>query len=353
QEVLSVIAPLARVPLYGMSFANVGLGIVGGYVWTMEANTTRLAEMTLKVATGARASSIPVESAPVTPMFDWRQLQRWVVREDTLPERSIIRFRDLSLWQQFKWRIIGAIVMIVLQGLLIGALFLERRRSRQNASALVRVQQVLRESEQRFRIMANTAPVKIVVTDANQQATFFNKTWLDFTGRAMEQELGQGWTAGVHPDDRDECLTSLRTSQEALVEFSLEYRLRRADGQYRSIMCRGVPRFEPDGTFDGYVESLIDITELKQALANQKLESLGVLAGGIAHDFNNLLGSILSSLELLLSDLPGASSAREGLERIKEIAMRASEIVRQLMVYAGEEGTVFEEVDLARLIPEM
>src|SRR5262249_7149303 len=64
QEVLSVIAPLARVPLYGMSFANVGLGIVGGYVWTMEANTTRLAEMTLKVATGARASSIPVESAP-------------------------------------------------------------------------------------------------------------------------------------------------------------------------------------------------------------------------------------------------------------------------------------------------
>jgi hypothetical protein len=76
QDVLKLIAPLARVPLYGMSHANIGLGIVGGYVWTMEANTSRLADMTLKVASGTRASNIPVESAPATPMFDWRQLQR-------------------------------------------------------------------------------------------------------------------------------------------------------------------------------------------------------------------------------------------------------------------------------------
>src|SRR6202030_1520249 len=153
QEVLNLIASVARVPLYGMSFASVGRGIVGGYVWTMEANATRLAEMTLKVANGARASSIPVESAPATPMFDWRQLQRWGVREDQLPEGSIIRFRELSLWQQFKWRIITAVAIIAFQSLLIGALLIERRRARQNASALGRAQQVLRESEERFRNM--------------------------------------------------------------------------------------------------------------------------------------------------------------------------------------------------------
>ena len=85
----------------------------------------------------------------------------------------------------------------------------------------------------------------------------------------------------------------------------------------------------------------------------RKLESLGVLASGIAHDFNNLLGGILASSELLLSDLGDASPAREELEKIKVIAMRASEIVRQLMVYAGEESAVLEEVDLAELVREM
>ena len=84
------------------------------------------------------------------------------------------------MWQQFKWRIIAAIAMIVLQSLLIGALLLERRRARQNATALAKAQRVLRESEERFRNMADTAPVKIVVTDTNGQAAFVNKTWLDF-----------------------------------------------------------------------------------------------------------------------------------------------------------------------------
>jgi two-component system, cell cycle sensor histidine kinase and response regulator CckA len=296
---------------------------------------------------------MPVESLPVTPMFDWRELQRWGIPENRLPQDSVIRFRQLTMWQQFKWRILATIAIIVLQAVLICLLVIEARRARQNASALGRAQRVLRESEERFRNMANTAPVKIVVTDANRQATFFNRRWLKFTGRTTEQELGQGWTAGVHPDDRDECLAKLWVSHEARVEFELEYRLRRADGQYRSVICLGVPRFEPDGTFTGFIESVTDVTLLKQALANQKLESLGVLASGIAHDFNNLLGSILSSSELLLSDTAAAVPVREGLEKIKVIAMRASQIVRQLMVYAGEESAVFEELDLAELVREM
>ena len=336
---------------------NVGLGIVGGYVWTMEANTTRLAEMTFKVASGTRASNIPVENAPETPMFDWHQLQRWGISEDRLPENSAIRFRQLSVWQEFKWRIMGAIAMIVLESLLIAALLIQRRQARQNAAALGKAQRVLTESEERFRNMANTAPVMIVVADPDQQTTFLNKRWLDFTGRTIEQELGMGWTAGVHPDDRESCLAGIEASFQAQSECHLEYRLRRADGQYRSMICNGVPRFETGGVFTGYIASLIDISDLKksqaEALANQKLESLGVLAGGIAHDFNNLLGSILANLELQLSDLPDASPAEKGLETIKAIATRASEIVRQLMVYAGEDSAVFETVDLGALVREM
>ncbi len=242
-------------------------------------------------------------------------------------------------------------IQVILVGVVPVAQILERLK--RESAERERHQQALRESEERFRDMANTAPVMIVIRDANGQVTFVNKTGLDFIGRAIEDELGSGWTTGVHPDDRNECLAKLSASREARVGFEMEYRLRCADGQYRSVMCRGVPRFEPDGALAGYVSSLIDITDLKQALAGQKLESLGVLASGIAHDFNNLLSGILACSELLLSDVDEASQARIELEKIKAIAIRASEIVRQLMVYAGEESAVSENIDLAELVREM
>jgi len=129
QEVLTSIAPSVKVPMYGLSFANVGLGIVGGYVWTMEANAAKVAKLMLQVTNGAQAASIPVENAPAIPMFDWRQLRRWGINEDRLPPGSTIRFRESTIWQQYKWRIVVAVCVFCLQALLIGALLAERRRA--------------------------------------------------------------------------------------------------------------------------------------------------------------------------------------------------------------------------------
>jgi PAS domain S-box-containing protein len=205
--------------------------------------------------------------------------------------------------------------------------------------------------------MANTAPVMIAVAGPDQAASFFNKCWLDFTGRTMEQEMGSGWAEGVHPDDREMCRLRLDSAYAARSECRMEYRLRRADGEYRHLLCKGVPRFEPNGGFVGYIACLTDITDLKrsqeEALARQKLESLGVLAGGIAHDFNNLLGGILADSEALLGELEEASPARASAERIGAVAGRAAGIVRQLTAYAGQESVVMEQVDLAGLVREM
>jgi PAS domain S-box-containing protein len=215
----------------------------------------------------------------------------------------------------------------------------------------------LQESEERFRNMADTAPVMIWVTGPDKLFTFFNRTWLDFTGRTMEQELGNGWAGGVHPDDLDRCNETFCSSFEARRNFHIECRLRRADGEYRWVLCTGVPRFGPGGVFAGYIGSDIDLTDLRRAqeetLARQKLESLGVLAGGIAHDFNNLLGGILINAELALTGLPLGSSAYAGLETIKNVAVRATEIVRQMMAYAGQEDTAFEAVNVSRLVGDM
>jgi PAS domain S-box-containing protein len=121
----------------------------------------------------------------------------------------------------------------------------------------------LRESEERFRNMADTAPVMIWVTGPDRLFTFVNKTWLDFTGRNMEQELGNGWAAGVHPDDVQRCYEMFSSAFDARRDFQLECRLRRSDGEYRSILCSGIPRFAPGGVFAGYIGSDIDITDLQ------------------------------------------------------------------------------------------
>lgn len=123
----------------------------------------------------------------------------------------------------------------------------------------------LAESEARFRAMADTAPVLIWIAGSDKLCSFFNRGRLDFTGRRLEQELGDGWLQGVHPDDRDECLARRMAAFDARREFSLEYRLRRRDGEYRVILDRGVPRFAGDGEFLGYIGCGNDITERAQA----------------------------------------------------------------------------------------
>jgi PAS domain S-box-containing protein len=126
-----------------------------------------------------------------------------------------------------------------------------------------RSEAALRESEERFRNMADTAPVMIWVADADKRFTFVNKTWLQFTGRQLEQELGNGWTSGLHPEDLVRCYETFCASFKARRSFHLECRLRRVDGEYRSILCSGVPRFDPAGEFAGYIGSDIDITDLQ------------------------------------------------------------------------------------------
>ncbi|GLU53632.1 PAS domain-containing sensor histidine kinase [Dyadobacter frigoris] len=125
----------------------------------------------------------------------------------------------------------------------------------------------LEESEQRFRTIADTAPSLIWMSGLDGLCYFFNKGWLDFTGRRVEQEIGIGWTEGVHPDDLERCLAIYRTSFAAQKEFYMEYRLRRYDRVYRWISDKGVPHLDIDGLFLGYIGGCMDIDEQKNFAA--------------------------------------------------------------------------------------
>ena len=220
-----------------------------------------------------------------------------------------------------------------------------------------RTEQSLRESEERFRNMADTAPVMIWISGVDERAGFFNRGWLSFTGRTLSQEIGYGWITGLHPDQRDGCLAEYSSAFEGRRDWHSEYQLRRADGEYRWMLCRGCPRFAQGGVFEGYIVSCFDITDFKNAqesaLARQKLESLGVLAAGIAHDFNNLLGSIHAEAELAEVELAEGSRSDKEIQAIKRISIRASEIVRQLMIYSGHDKPEFELLDVSQIVEEM
>jgi PAS domain S-box-containing protein len=316
----------------------------------METRTKKMAEMILRVTGGARATDIPVENAPVVPVFDWVQLERWGIDESLLPPDSIVRFRVLSFWQLYKARIIAVGCILVLQTVLIGALLVQRRYARRNAAAL-------QESEGRFRNMADTAPVLIWVSGPDKLCTFFNSAWLTFAGRGMEQELGNKWEDRIHPSDRSRWSAVYSSSFDSRSAFQIEYRLRRSDGEYRWLLCAGAPRFQQDGAFAGYVGSNLDITDLKRAqeraLAGQKLESIGLLANGIAHDFNNLLSGILISAELALMERATNTPCDEELLRIKAAAVGGAQIVRELMNFGAKGDPVFEPLDCSKLVREM
>jgi PAS domain S-box-containing protein len=133
-----------------------------------------------------------------------------------------------------------------------------------NAVARKRADIALRESEGRFRLLADAAPVMVWMSGPEKLCTYFNKHWLDFTGRPLLRELGDGWSAGVHPDDLPRCLRIYVQAFDARQPFRMEYRLRRFDGEYRWILDTGVPRFQSDGAFEGYIGSCIDITDQKR-----------------------------------------------------------------------------------------
>jgi PAS domain S-box-containing protein len=199
--------------------------------------------------------------------------------------------------------------------------------------------QQLRETENRFRIMADAAPVLLWMSGPDSPRTFVNQTWLTFTGRTLEQEVGTGWAAGVHQDDWERCLAVYERAVAAHEQFEMEYRLRRADGEYRCVVDRAVPRFTPDGTFAGYIGSCIDVTDYRdlEAQLRHLVRDREDFVAVASHELRTPLTAMQLSLDRLLRDAHHASSNGDRCRFVRdatrsvEQAHRMAELVQELL----------------------
>jgi PAS domain S-box-containing protein len=196
----------------------------------------------------------------------------------------------------------------------------------------------LREGEERFRLVANIAPVMIWMSGTDKLCTYVNQTWLKFTGRPIEKELGNGWTESVHPEDYNRCLDTYIQAFDRREPFQMQYRIRRHDGEYRWLFDRGVPRFDTNGAFAGYIGSCLDVTESKQveeALGNMGRRLIEAheeertwIARELHDDINQKIALLAVELERWNQHLP--ASEREIHDQIRSTCCRLTDIARDI-----------------------
>lgn len=244
----------------------------------------------------------------------------------------------------------------------------DRKQAQQvlmRAEQRLRQEQALREVEQRFHRMVDSLPEMIWMSGTDALCLYFNKQWLEFTGRRMQEELGNGWLDGVHPDDRDQCVKIYRSAFAVRQPFSMEYRLRRSDGEYRWLLDTGRPWHDSSTKFAGFIGSAIDITERRQAeealqrhrdeLAHlSRLTVMGEMATSLAHELNQPLTAIVNYAEgaalRLQPEFKGNPDFLCILREITALATQAGNILRTVRNFVRKQQEQLQSVDVNAVV---
>ena len=255
-----------RLPTYSVFPRLCINGCIGGAYEDTEKEDLWTAEIAARVLSGERADNIPVVYATdLQVQVNWSALRRWQIPESLLPLGSVVLNREPTLWERYRKYVFVAIAVIAIQLLLIFGLLWQRVRK-------LRLLSVLRESEKRFRVMANTTPSLIWMCDQEGKVIYLNERLLAFTGTDPKEGYGDLWTTSVHPEDLKIVSDGRSRALKSHQSFADEYRLRREDGVYRWIFDVASPRLNGDGSFAGFIGSAVDVTD--QKMAREALEKV-------------------------------------------------------------------------------
>jgi PAS domain S-box-containing protein len=297
-------------------------GGIGGTFYDVEEQNSLAAQIAARILSGEHPENIPVaDGGPSRYYLSWPAMRRWNIPESALPVGSVIVDREPTLWERGRKYFLLGIAVIVAQALLIFGLLWQRARKRKAES-------VLRESEERFRVMADTTPSLVWMCDAQGKITYLNEQRLAFTGPDPNAGYGDTWITYIHPDDVKNVLDTLWQALRDQKPFSKEYRLHRSDGTYRWMFDVASPRVNGDGSFAGFIGSAIDVTDQKLAqraleqISGQLIEAQEKERTRIARDLHD---DICQRLALLSMELEQAKSVSKG--RVE--ATRSLETARQ------------------------
>ena len=243
----------------------------------------------------------------------------------------------------------------------VGRDITERKRAEEEHRQLEsqrQIERVLRASEERFRSLADNAPVLIWMSGLRNEAAYFNKPWLDFTGRSLEEELGAGWIESIHPDDRQRCIETCDAAFARREPLAMQLRLRRHDGEYRWMLDNGIPHFAADGAFNGYVGSCVDITSRK--LAEEELEQAGrrkdEFLAMLGHELRNPLAPIGMAVEIMRKRPPADDSivwARDIIARqLRQLTRLVDDLLDVSRINRGKVTLLLTRVDLTSVVAQ-
>jgi PAS domain S-box-containing protein len=364
REALSLIAKASKVPVFALYESYLGFGIVGGHLVSFEEQGREAAAMALRILGGESPSSIPFggEKAYVDA-YDWRELKRWGIEEASLPPGSTVRFRQLSIWEEYRKTILGAVSLIVVETLLVIGLFVNLCKRRKAEDALA-------ESALRYRTVAEYTYDWEYWSAPDGTLRYVSPSCERTTGYSVREFMDDPslFLRIIVPEDRGAWEEHDHHAPTELQSQAIEFRIRTKEGEIRWIEHTCQPVNDSQGTFLGIRASNRDISERKKAegeaqqqrneLAHvSRVATMGELTSSLAHELNQPLAAIrnyANAAKRFLSETePDVSRARQALDGIIRDDRRASEVISGVRGLLKKKEPSYHLVRINELIREV
>jgi PAS domain S-box-containing protein len=341
-EVISLLASSSTAPIYGVSQTFMGWGLLGGRLLSYDAVGRRAGQMGLRILDGERPQNIPQETVPSVTMLDWRQIRHWGIDERKVPAGSVVLFRELSIWELYKWRIVGVISLCIIEALLIVALLINRRRRRQAEKENERLARVAEANRRRLDEVVSNVPgivweVKAEPGTDLRRATFVSEYVEKLLGYSVDEWLATpGFALKIIPEeDREQSMREAQALFESGKEGVLQFKWNTKDGRLIWVESQFAPVIDDTGKPIGIRGVTMDITDRKNA--EEALKSAHEEVSRLKNQLEaeNLYLKEEINLTLNVDEIVGRSNAiKYVLFKIEQVSKTGSTVL-----ILGETGT--------------